>query len=313
MTTSVAAHDEPPLGQNVTTGRRKTVADGRLRRNFWSAKETAELITEMMSMQKGAYFLFYFLVCNCRIRVCGVRCAVCGVRCAVCGVRCAVCGVRCAVWFLQIGVDSGNRWLNPSPAVAILIAQPNKFGDTFTRKVSRRRGSKCKCVGISQCCTSWFLRPQLARSGLARSHAYVHASPFFILYVWLLSDASFPAMLQKGALAAAGLVMENRPLTNTASQVRPCLCVSYCVCMGALSEVSCPTMLQNGGEADGGAMVSAHQLLTQYVSRADFNKLQADFNDFKQRVTGQILLQEEHEHEHDEAIGWRVHYHQNQN
>lgn len=67
MTTSVAAHDEPPLGPNVTTGRRKTVAHGRLRRNFWSAKETAELVTEMMSMQKGAYFLFYFLVCNCRI------------------------------------------------------------------------------------------------------------------------------------------------------------------------------------------------------------------------------------------------------
>jgi hypothetical protein len=117
MTTSVAAHDEPPLGPNVTTGRRKTVADGRLRRNFWSAKETAELITEMMSMQKGAYFLFYFLVCNCRIRVCGVRCAVCGVRCAVCGVRCAVCGVRCAVCGV-VSADWGRQWKQMAKSIA---------------------------------------------------------------------------------------------------------------------------------------------------------------------------------------------------
>jgi hypothetical protein len=59
MTTSVAAHDEPPLGQKVTTGRRKTVAHGRSVRIFWSANETAVLIREMMSMQKGVYFLFY--------------------------------------------------------------------------------------------------------------------------------------------------------------------------------------------------------------------------------------------------------------
>ena len=85
-----------------------------------------------------------------------------------------------------------------------------------------------------------------------------------------LSDASFPAMLQNAAAApvTAPPVTVNQPLQNGG---------------GA-----------NGG-ANNGATVSANQTLTEefnsrFVLREDFEKLQGQFNDFKQQVIGKVYL-----------------------